>query len=89
MTNKEWLDYLANNSPGELAAWFAAEHDEANPIKEFVGLMQRITELTAERDELAAELDSARRDRETYRELLGKAIDFAYAITLLVDEGAA
>lgn len=28
MTNKEWLDYLANNAPDELAAWFDAEHVE-------------------------------------------------------------
>lgn len=25
MTNKEWLDYLAQNAPDELAAWFDAE----------------------------------------------------------------
>lgn len=28
MTNKEWLDYLAQNAPDELAAWFDAEHVE-------------------------------------------------------------
>ena len=28
MTNKEWLEYLANNAPDELAAWFDAEHVE-------------------------------------------------------------
>ena len=38
---------------------------------------------------LTTELESARRDRETYRELLGQAIDFAFDITLLLDEGAA
>lgn len=27
-TNGEWLDYLANNAPDELAAWFDAEHVE-------------------------------------------------------------
>ena len=85
MTNWEWLEALANNSPDELQAWFDSEHVETQngtSHGDTAALEAKIAALTAE-------LDSARRDRETYRELLGKAIDFAYAITLLVDEGAA
>ena len=35
----------------------ALEREETGPIKEFVGLMQQITKLTAERDELQAQVD--------------------------------
>ena len=85
MTNKEWLDHLANNSPGELAAWFAAEHDEPDPVKEFVGQMQRITKLCAQRDE-------ARRQCELYREKLGECADLAEQarnVAMGFDEGLA
>ena len=40
MTNKEWLEYLANNAPDELAAWFDADCSET----------ESINKLTAERD---------------------------------------
>ena len=127
MTNWEYLEALANNSPDELQAWFDSEHVETpnatlhgdtaaldakcnmlydeldaayaknRSLREHIAKMQegrngwhiKGKELQKKVDSLTAELDSARRDRETYRELLGKAIDFAYAITLLVDEGAA
>ena len=85
MTNWEYLEALANNSPSELQAWFDSEHVEtpnATSHGDTAALDAKIAALTAE-------LDSARRDRETYRELLGKAIDFAFDITLLLDEGAA
>ena len=82
MKNREWLYSL---DVADLADWFDSEHVEtpnATSHGDTAALEAKIAALTAE-------LDSARRDRETYRELLGKAIDFAYAITLLVDEGAA
>ena len=85
MTNWEWLEALANSAPCELQVWFDSEHVEnanATVDGDTAALNAKIAALTAE-------LDSARRDRETYRELLGKAIDFAFDITLLLDEGAA
>ena len=152
MTNWEYLEALANNSPSELQAWFDSEHVETpngtlhgdtaaleakydddsrekleadvrvfcdayaefpyareafNSLLKLLDRQAAITEREV-RDEreygepfwkycetcetvaaLTAELDSARRDRETYRELLGQAIDFAFDITLLLDEGAA
>ena len=81
-TNKEWLFSLPLH---ELYAWFDSEHVETPNAT----LHGDTAALSAKIAALTSELDSARRDRETYRELLGQAIDFAYAITLLVDEGAA
>ena len=63
MTNKEWLEYLANNAPDELAAWFDSEHVEtANGTLDgdTAALNAKIAELTAERDELKAELITER-----------------------------
>ena len=51
MTNKEWLEYLANNAPDELAAWFDSEHVES-PTN--ATMQQLVNELTAERDNLEA-----------------------------------
>lgn len=55
MTNKEWLEYLANNAPDELAAWFDSEHVEtAN------GTLDGDTDaLEAKCEKLYDELDAA------------------------------
>ena len=92
MTNKEWLDYLAHNAPSELQAWFDSEHVEnanATLDGDTAALEREIAMLKAELEAAIASKLRIIEERETYRELLGKAIDFAYAITLLVDEGAA
>ena len=92
MTNWEYLEALANNSPDELQAWFDSEHVETpNAIShgDTAALEREIAMLKAELEAAIASKLRIIEERETYRELLGKAIDFAYAITLLVDEGAA
>lgn len=72
-TNGEWLDYLAQNAPDELAAWFDAEHVE-NKERALDGdtdALERksadliheyykpmVAELKAKVDELTAERDN-------------------------------
>ena len=82
MTNWEYLEALANNSPDELQAWFDSEHVEtpnATSHGDTAALDAKIAALTAE-------LDSARRDRETYREKFSKCLGYADAIHALMDE---
>ena len=86
MTNKEWLEYLANNAPDELAAWFDSEHVES-PTN--ATMQQLVNELTAERDNLADDLLIANKQREWYREKFSKCLDYADAIHALMDEGMA
>lgn len=47
---------------------------------------ERTNELTAERDNLAADLLKANNERERYREKFGKCIDYADAIHALMDD---
>ena len=47
---------------------------------------ERIKKLTAERDNLAADLLRANNERERYREKFGKCIDYADAIHALMDD---
>ena len=48
MTNKEWLDYLAQNAPDELAAWFDAERTES-PTSETMQHIGQVIENTIKR----------------------------------------
>lgn len=50
---------------------------------------ERTNELTAERDNLAADLAECEAERERYREKFGKCLDYADAIHALMDEGMA
>lgn len=74
MTNNEWLKSL---EPAELSAWFEAERDED------AGRLQ------LENMQLARELGECMADRDGYREKLGRAVDSAWEIVQLMDEGAA
>ena len=78
MTNKEWLEYLANNAPDELSAWFDSEHVEtAN------GTLDGDTAaLNAKIDELDEWLRigwsrecKLQAERELYREALSQLLD--------------
>ena len=92
MTNKEWLEYLANNAPDELAAWFEAEHVEtANGTLDgdTAALNARINELRAHEREWRELCKQIMTERESYRLKLGKALDYADAIHALMDEGIA
>lgn len=77
MTNKEWLDYLAQNAPDELAAWFDAEHVEhqERALDGDTDALERksadliheyykpmVAELQAKVDELTAERDELKFD---------------------------
>lgn len=85
MTNKEWLDYLAQNAPDELAAWFDAEHVETEERAldgDTDALNAKIAELTAERDKLQEQLRIGwececrlQAEREQYREKLSNVMD--------------
>ena len=96
MTNGEWLDYLAQNAPDELAAWFDAEHVEtANGTLDgdTDALNAKIAELTAERDKLQEQLligweceCRLQAERERYRSKFGKCLDYADAIHALMDD---
>ena len=85
MTNDEWLTYVTHNDIPALNAWLNSEHVEtpnATSHGDTAALDAKIAALTAE-------LDSARRDRETYREKFSKCLDYADAIHALMDEGLA
>lgn len=166
MTNKEWLDYLAQNAPDELAAWFDAKrvtnqaemlhmpesHESATmqhigqviedtvkrgvygdtepenedsrerleadafaylqtayitypqiielldrqaaiterkcrkPNWDYCETCETLSELTAERDNLADDLLIANKQREWYREKFSKCLDYADAIHALMDD---
>ena len=47
-TNGEWLEYLANNAPDELAAWFDAERTES-PISDTMRHIGQVIENTVKR----------------------------------------
>ena len=88
-TNKEWLFSLPLH---ELYAWFDSEYVEtanATSHGDTAELEREIATLTEELEAAIASKLRIMEEREHYRAMLGKAIDFAYAITLLVDEGAA
>lgn len=65
-----------------------AEHERI--VKELVDAntrqCERTNELTAERDNLAADLAECEDERERYREKFGKCIDHADAIHALMDD---
>lgn len=54
MTNKEYLDALANEDPRRLAAWFASTHVDAER------LFERIEKLERQRDALMVKLEKIR-----------------------------
>ena len=74
MNNSEWLKSL---EPAELKAWFDAEHD-ADAAR-----------LQRENMQLARDLGECMAARDGYREKLGRAVDSAWEIVQLMDEGAA
>lgn len=74
MNNSEWLKSL---EPAELKAWFESEHDFA------AGELQR------ENMALARDLGECMAERDAYRDKLGRAVDMAWDIVQLMDEGAA
>jgi len=142
MTNWEYLESLANNSPDELQAWFDSEHVETpnatshgdtaaleakiaeltaerdklqeqlligwececrlqaerdelkaeheRIVQELVDAntrqCERTNELTAERDNLAADLAECEAERERYRNKFGKCLDYADDIHALMDD---
>ena len=78
MTNKEWLEYLANNAPDELAAWFDSEHVEtANGTLDgdTAALNARINELRAHEREWRVLCKQLVDERELYREALSQLLD--------------
>ena len=89
MTNLEWLEALANNSPDELQAWFDSEHVEtpnATIHGDTAALNAEIAELEAELEDALVQLEKAQCEREKYRELFSGALDYAGAIHALMDE---
>ena len=74
MTNDEWLKSL---EPAELKAWFESEHD-ADACR-----------LQRENMQLARDLGECMAERDAYRDKLGRAVDMAWEIVQLMDEGAA
>lgn len=74
MTNDEWLKSL---EPAELKAWFESEHDTD------------ADRLQRENMRLARDLGECMAERDGYREKLGRAVDSAWEIVQLMDEGAA
>lgn len=74
MTNNEWLKSL---EPAELKAWFESEHDED------------ACRLQRENMQLARDLGACMAERDGFREKLGRAVDSAWEIAQLMDEGAA
>ena len=78
MTNKEWLDYLAQNAPDELAAWFDAEHVETEERAldgDTAALNARINELRAHEREWRVLSKQLVDERELYREALSQLLD--------------
>lgn len=99
MTNREWLYSL---DVADLADWFNSEHVETPNTTldgDTAALNAKIAELEKKlrvgwecECKLQAERDKARKECETYRSLLGKALDYADAIHALageIDEGMA
>ena len=77
-TNGEWLEYLANNAPDELAAWFDSEHVEtANGTLDgdTAALNARINELRAHEREWRVLSKQLMDERELYREALSQLLD--------------
>ena len=64
MTNWEYLEALANNSPDELQAWFDSEHVETPNAT-----------LHGDTAALEREIANANAEREYYREVLGRMLD--------------
>ena len=78
MTNGEWLDYLAQNAPDELAAWFDAEHVETEERAldgDTAALNARINELRAHEREWRVLSKQLVDERELYREALSQLLD--------------
>lgn len=75
-TNSEWLGYLAQNAPDELAAWFDAEHVE-NQERALDGdtaaLNAKIAELQAQVYELTVDCDMLENERDNLEADLLKA----------------
>lgn len=77
-TNREWLDYLAQNAPDELAAWFDAEHVETEEWAldgDTAALNARINELRAHEREWRVLSKQLVDERELYREALSQLLD--------------
>lgn len=85
-TNGEWL---FSKPFDEQMAWMHEEHQDGILDGDTAALNAKIAELTAERDNLAADLLRANNERERYRSKFGKCIDYADAIHALMDEGMA
>ena len=86
MNNYQWLLQM---DEAERKAWFDAEHVETEERAldgDTAALNAKITELTAERDNLADDLLIANKQREWYRKKFGKCIDCADAIHALMDD---
>lgn len=100
-TNGEWLDYLAQNAPDELAAWFDAEHVETKEQaldgdtddleRKSADLIHEyykpmVSELQAKVDRLTFDISLVRKNRDKYRSKFGKCLDYADAIHALMDD---
>ena len=92
MTNDEWLKSL---EPAELKAWFESEH--VDELHDAAHGSERVTKtgemsldrLQRENMQLARDLGECMAERDGYREKLGRAVDSAWEIVQLMDEGAA
>ncbi len=92
MMNNEWLKSL---EPAELSAWFESEHadelhdvaHESESVTKTVGMS--LEKLQRENMALARDLGECMAERDAYRDKLGRAVDMAWEIVQLMDEGAA
>ena len=89
-TNRDWLFSLPLE---EQYAWMNAEHQDGTLDGDTAALNAKIAELTAERDKLQEQLligweceCRLQAERERYRDLFGKCIDYADAIHALMDD---
>lgn len=87
--NKEWLQSM---EPGELGAWFDAEHvDELQDVAHGSGRVTKTDEMLLDRlqrenMQLAHDLGECMAERDRYREKLGRAVDSAWEIVQLMDD---
>lgn len=88
MKNKEWLQSM---EPGELSAWFDAEHvDELHDVTHESESVTKTDEMLFDRVmreniALAHDLNECMAERDELREKLSQAIDHAYAAVSLLD----
>ena len=88
MRNKEWLQSM---EPGELSAWFDAEHvDELHDVTHEPERVTKTGEMSLDRlrrenMQLARDLGECMAERDELRGRLSQAIDHAYAAVSLLD----